>query len=209
MRTNLNLKSVIVLVVLVVVAAAVPALAQTHGWVEEAIHLGSTKKVKPYPLQNKFLGVSATLGSVTTPYLRVAIAASEAREKLMPFDTTKVTEEMLADNVVVTVLPILGNRISDTHRSAEHVVIKKPKSKDPADAIQPLSIQPFSEGASNVFGARIEKQGMVATFPTGALREGWVFYLLYEKAPGTRNEFELPITKEMLQQLMIAGTTEK
>jgi len=48
--------------------------------------------------------------------------------------------------------------MKDPHRSAKHVVIKKAGSKNPQDAIQPLSIETFTQTASNLLGARIEKQ---------------------------------------------------
>jgi len=172
-------------------------------WVNEAIRLGLSQKVRPYALANKFMGVSGgDEGSFTTPFLRVQIAASDAKKKFMVFGPSDVTEEMLAPVLIVTVYPIFGEKFSDTHRSAEHVVIKKQKSNDPADAIQPTTIKPYDVTQGTAGGGTITKQGLVATFPLNALKEGYEFLLIYEQAPMTGNKFYFSITKEMLYWTM-------
>ena len=82
---------------------------------------------------------------------------------------------MLSETLVVSVAPRMGRKMTDGHYSAEHFVIKKAGSKDPADAIQPTSVVPFVETAHNLAGATIEKQGIVATFPLASLKEGLAF----------------------------------
>jgi hypothetical protein len=72
-------------------------------------------------------------------------------------------------------------------------------SKAPEDVIQPISATPFTETRANAFGEKVEKQGLVATFPLDALREGLVFYLIYEDTPMTKDNFELKIDREMIE----------
>lgn len=144
-------------------------------WVNEAIRLGQSEKVRPYRFHNIIAG---DVGNFTTPFLRVAIAASEAKEKLMVFGPSDVTEEMLAPVLIVTVYPFIYD--FSTHYSAKHVVIKKQKSSDPADAIQPITIKPYEVTANTAGGGRVTENGVVATFPLDALRAGNEFAFLYD-----------------------------
>ncbi len=162
------------------------------AWVQQAIDMGAGKGIHPYPL--KRIGVE--LASFTTPFLRVAIAAADAKKKLMKFDGSMVTDEMLQDVVIVRVPPIMGRDMSSPKEGVAHVVIKKPKSKNPDDALQPTTEEPFTESASNLMGAKIEMQGIIATFPLSALKEGQVFFIVYERGNGG----EIAITREMISQ---------
>ncbi len=204
MKTNGFLLLIAWLVILLVALTALPAHAETPdppSWVASAMKLGQTNKVQPYPIERKFFGGRIIFATFTTPFLRVAIAAAEAHKKFKPFDASMITDEMLADTLVVHVLPIFSPDMVGAHRSADHIVIKKTKSTDPTSVIQPLFVEPFSESAANGFGAHIERQGLIATFPLTALREGSAFYLIYEDVPGAPTAHpELPITKEMVQQ---------
>jgi hypothetical protein len=179
----------------IAVVCAVGLSAQDRpAWVQQAIDIGAGKDVRPYPL--KRIGVQ--LASFTTPFLRVAIAATDAKKKLMKFDGSMVTDEMLQDVVIVRVPPIMGRDMSSPKEGVAHVVIKKPKSKNPEDALQPTTEEPFTESASNLMGAKIEKQGIIATFPLSALKEGQVFFIIYERGNGG----EITITREMISQTL-------
>jgi hypothetical protein len=168
-------------------------------WVNEAIRLGQSKKVRPYLLTcHFFFEMTDVWGNFTTPFLRVAIAASEAKEKFKIFGPSDVTEEMLAPVLIVTVSPIVGNKFTDSHSGAEHVVIKKRGTNDPADAIQPTTIKPFDETYTTAGGGTITLQGLVATFPLNAFREGQEIFFLFKG--GKKSTF--PITKEMIAETM-------
>lgn len=143
-------------------------------WVNQAIRLGQSEKVRPYRFHNIIAG---DVGNFTTPFLRVEIAASEAKEKLMVFVPSDVTEEMLAPVLIVTVYPFIYD--FSIHYSAKHVVIKKQKSSDPADAIQPTTIKPYEVTANTAGGGKVTENGVVATFPLDALRAGNEFAFLY------------------------------
>lgn len=187
------------LMFLVFLCCSIPAFCQEQrqlpSWVDEAIKLGQTKNVEPYPI--KFLMVR--MGSFTTPYLRVAMAAAKAHKMLLkPFDTSMVTDEMLEDVLVVMAFPVMGKKMNDPHESVTHIVIKKKGSKDPKDVVQPLSEEPYGESASNLYGAKIEEQGIVAKFPLATLQEGSAFCFIYDRGKGR----DLAITKDMIQQTM-------
>jgi hypothetical protein len=173
-------------------------------WINEAILLGQKKGAHPYSLANKIFGIGGDEGSFTTPFLRVAIAATEAKKKLMIFGPSDVTEEMLAPVLIVKAYPLFGEKYSDSHRGAEHVVIKKCGSKDPADAIQPISIKPYDETHSTSGGGIITKQGLEAIFPLDAFKEGYEFFFLYEEASGTGNKFYFSITKKIKPIINVA-----
>ncbi len=48
---------------------------------------------------------------------------------------------------------------------------------------------PFVENASNLMGATIEKEGIVATFPLATLKEGFAFYVVDQAAAQARPNY--------------------
>ncbi len=164
-------------------------------WVNEAIRLGQSKKVRPYVYKNPLL--RHTMASFTTPFLRVAIAASEAKEKLMVFSPSDVTEEMLAPVLIVTVYPFMYD--FSIHYSAKHVLIKKQKSNEPADAKQPTTIKPFDVTENTAGGGIVTEHGLVATFPLDVLRVGNEFAILYDYGDRLAT---FKITTEMMSETM-------
>jgi hypothetical protein len=164
-------------------------------WVNEAIRLGQSKKVRPYVYKNPLL--RHTMASFTTPFLRVAIAASEAKEKLMVFSPSDVTEEMLAPVLIVTVYPFMYD--FSIHYSAKHVLIKKQKSNEPADAKQPTTIKPFDVAENTAGGGMVTEHGLVATFPLDVLRVGNEFAILYDYGDRLAT---FKITSEMMSETM-------
>lgn len=168
-------------------------------WINEAIQLGQSKKVRPYSLFYFFrFQMTEATGTLTTPFLRVAIAASEAKDKFTVFRPADVTDEMLAPVLIVTMFPLHGEKFTDVHSSAEHVVIKKQGSNEPADAIQPSTIKAFDDSYSTAAGGSITMQGLTASFPLEAFREGQEIFFLYKG--GEKTTF--PITKEMIAKTM-------
>ena len=176
-----------------------PLAGQQPEWLAAAIRTGQKDRIRPLSLDRKILGIpAATFGGLTTPFLRVAIAASEAKAKMIPFDSSRVTEEMLAPTLIVYAYPQIGKKMSDGHRSVEHVVLIKTGSKDAADAIQPTTITPFDESASNLFGATIREEGRIASFPLDAFREGMSILIMYESRTLVKDRFEFKIDRKML-----------
>jgi len=170
------------------------------AWVDDAIKLGlSKKKYGPYEIGKKMIGIKFTYATMLTPYIRVAMAASDARRKMMTFTRDNVTAEMLEPVAVCYIPPLMGDKVGDIHRSAEHIIIKKIKSKDPKDVIQPIKIVKEDKTFSTPLGVKVTKQAVWATFPLEALKEGFEFTIMYENNVLTKDTFNVKITKKTLK----------
>ena len=111
------------------------------------------------------------------PLARVAHLAAAAQERYMPVpgaDDDEV-QGVLADDVfTVWVLPNSGGsmvtaaRLADT--GVEHLVVRPRGDKEGRQTVQPLTIDVAgSDTASNLFGAAVELEGVVATFASKAV----------------------------------------
>lgn len=170
------------------------------AWVDDAIKLGSSKKkYGPYKIAKKMIGIKFAYGTMLTPYIRVAMAASEAKRKMMPFTRDSVTKEMLEPVALCYIPPLMGDKVDDIHRSAEHIIIRKGKSKDPKDVIQPIKVVKEDKTFSTALGVKVTKQAIYATFPLEALKEGFQFTIMYENKALTTDTFNVKITKKTLK----------
>lgn len=178
--------------ILALAVIARPAVAQNAAaaWIQEAITYGTTKKVKPL--------VIVPIGTATTPFLRVALAASDAKKMMKNFGPGDVTEEMRRPEIVVRAHPAFGPKIRDTHRSVEHIVIQKKGSRSPEDAIQPTTTEIFESSVGNSFGAEVQRNGMVAAFPVEAMREGYQIAVIYPSAFLQPTTYTLTFDKKVL-----------
>lgn len=113
-----------------------PEALQLPDWVDEAIKYGMTQKKVRCKLMSKGI-LKSYLGTIDTPFIHVAIAANEAKRKMMAFTRKDVTKEML-EPVVRIFFKWPGKEFSQP--SAEHAVIKKIKSPDPKYVTQPLKV---------------------------------------------------------------------
>lgn len=173
------------------------------GWVDDAIKFGSSKKkLGPYQIAKKMIGIKFAYGTMLTPYIRVAMAASEARRKMMTFTRDNVTKEMLEPVAVCYIPPLMGEKVDEIHRSAEHLIIRKVKSKDPKDVIQPIKVVKEDKTFSTPLGVKVTKQAIWATFPLAALKVGYQFTIMYENNALTTDTFNVKITKKTLKYAM-------
>jgi hypothetical protein len=170
-------------------------------WIDEAIKYGLTAKDTPVYWLKGALGIEG-YGRIQTPFLRVASAAYDAKKKLMKFSYKDITKEMLAPEISVYVIPRMGSKFSDVHRSAEHVVIRKQGSQNPNEVIQPTKIEKINETFSTAAGGKVIEQAVFATFPLTALKEGYEFYIIYEKGPYGRYSRTFKINKKMLAAII-------
>ncbi len=87
----------------------------------------------------------------------------------------------------------------------EHIVIltkykiKKPK---PGEVIQPVNIEKMLASKSNLFGMKVEKEGIIAEFSLEELIEGRGFLIMYEKKFPEKSKFKIKITKKMLKKAL-------
>lgn len=185
---------------LVVCLLARPEAQSLPVWVDSAIELGQGKtKVEPINIGRAANFIrriidDSGLGLVTTPYLRVALAAKQGRERSQPYSRADVKPWML-ERVVTFYLPTRASH------SPEHVVIRPIGDERLASAIQPLRQREMDQRDSIIqVGKTRAYTALVAEFPMSAFREGHEFYLTYrgETANTKLRSFKVPITKEML-----------
>jgi len=192
------------------------------GWVNPAIELGSSRSVAPIPLGKlgfaplrvllRFREVKHDEGFayLTTPFLRVAIAASEARRNMLLFTAKDVTSDMLRP-VARVYVPVYGQQSLVTgyqtgaQKHPSHIVIRPLGASEPTDAIQPLSLKPFDASTLPLSFLSKMGQGIVADFPLGAVRAGHEFYIVLLRTDSNTGSAEpkiirIPITRDILDQ---------
>lgn len=121
--------------------------------------------------------VAVEIGRAYTPFLRVALAARQARETYRTFSAANLTPELTEPVVVVVFQP----QPSSNGPTSVMTVLAMPKGKsDPTLAIQPIWSKPNDISYQNVFGATWTSSGMLAAFPLETMGAGFEFIAVYE-----------------------------
>ncbi len=149
--------------------------------VREAIALGNSQKEAPYYEIRKSGSFGSTykprLGSFTTPFLRVAQAAYEAKKQYRPFTEADVSKEMLSAELhVYGMAQAEGARIANV----QTIVITPKGQRDPASANRPVSTAEVPVQYRNLTGMTAEGKNLMAVFPLGVLREGYEVHIVYD-----------------------------
>jgi len=153
------------------------------------------------------LTAAAGFAFLTTPFVRVALAAQRAKAELKPFSRRDVEPWMIAP-VATVYLPKYQSISSEvTITSGEHIAIRPIGATGLEGVVQPLAIRHFDETRDwviEVGGTRV-LSGLVADFPMTALRTGFEFYFLLRQDESGLNVFRghmktvtVPITKDLL-----------
>jgi hypothetical protein len=143
---------------------------------------------------------SIHIATFSTPYMRVAMAAKQAKKAYKKFTPADVTPEMIAPELHVYAwsqlnganqpshAPIGGAPIGDSAAAGAvnvtTIVITPRKGKQEekmAAAIHPTRFERMPVVWQNLFGAQIDAVGMVATFPLSALSEDNEVHVIYDK----------------------------
>jgi len=103
-------------------------------------------------------------GYFTTPYSRVVGAAKAAKREYKPFSEADVTADLLRPEIDVVVFPEAKGRV-------DAIVIAPRGSKDRTAVMQPTTATATTTEFQNLYGARFEGVGLVATFPLSVLSE--------------------------------------
>src|SRR5687767_13096323 len=113
--------------------------------VADAIKEGTTaKNVRFYPARGGPFEIGANVGvAYSTPYVRVAFAANEAKRRYKPFTQADVTDELRAPELRVYA-PAWAASDKRTIVSSEAIVVLK--GWDKGSVIQPTSTQEMTEG---------------------------------------------------------------
>ncbi len=145
----------------------------TDAAIDDAIAFGvalaaSTDETKAF-LREYSLGDT----QVITPWLRVAMAARDAKSKYLPFDRAQVTKDMRALTFALTAPGVPPHReIGFPAINVKHAVVAGGAGAD-ATITQPQSISSTTQEWKNGFGNVVAStQGVVAIFPLALLKEG-------------------------------------
>ncbi len=156
--------------------------AITPSQVKEAIAFGTNaKKVQLYRL-------SSHMGRVTcgfsTPFLRIAMAAREAKKNYKPFTETDANGAFAGPFVEIacpsTFVGGSGPEAKRIFANVQNVVITGKGGS--SDAVQPTKTEAMPETYQNAFGLKIEASGLLATFPVEAFKKpGAEIHVIYDK----------------------------
>jgi hypothetical protein len=175
----------------------VPCWAQvvtemTPERIRDAIAFGTSQKEAPdYEIRERgFVGsvYKPRLGSFTTPFLRVALAAYEAKKQYKPFTEVDVTKEMVAPELhVYGSSQTVGARVANV----QGIIITPKGRHDPADAIRPSSTTEVPIQYRNLMGMTAEGKSLLAVFPLDTLREANEVHIIYDSGVhhGGKNKF--------------------
>jgi len=106
------------------------------------------------------------------PYGRIVDASAEAARKYVPYEPANVSVDTRALTLTVAVQQKLED-MKATVVPVEHVVIRGvDENGDEGAVVQPAHIEPLPASFQNLMGAKIETQGVLATFDPQALPQG-------------------------------------
>lgn len=170
---------------LTIASSVLPTTVRSQSvpvWVDSAIELGQGKsRVEPVKVGRRagILGRlvdDSGIGFFTTPYLRVALASRQARERSQPFGRSNVASWMLT-RVVTFYLPTREDHLP------EHVVIRPVGDDRPTVAIQPTRKREMDPDRDSIIQVRETRAytALVAEFPLSALKVGHEFYMTYRR----------------------------
>jgi hypothetical protein len=157
--------------------------SMTPEAIKAAIDLGARKK-----LPETHLIKTASLGSYrlhvatfSTPYMRVAAAARDAKTTYRAFTEADVTPEMIAPELHIYAWP----QMDGPEAVGVKAVVITPRSgkqeQKAARAIHPIRFEDAPVVFRNWFGASFEGRGRMAVFPLTALSEENEVHVIYER----------------------------
>lgn len=141
-------------------APAQVVVEMTPERVREAIQAGTEKEYKSYQIGG---GISQVWAMYTTPFSRVAVAATEAKRRYKTLTEADITPEMVAPELEIYA-PAFGTR--DGRVVNVHAIVIRP---DGGGVIQPLREAPIEENFSNAFGRTKTGRSLRAWFPLSAV----------------------------------------
>jgi len=172
-----RVKLSVVVVVLAASADAQIATEMTPERIAEAIAYGAQQKRVELPL----LKSGPARCVLSTPFLRVARAASEAKRTYKVFSPADVDDDMKAPTAEVacpSVCMVPACTKSAGFANVQAIVIT---GKGGTAPVQPLKTMAMPETYQNAFGAKTEAEGMLATFPLEALQPGRELHVILDK----------------------------
>lgn len=192
MRSMTSLMAGMLLALLPAASRAQIVTEMTPERILEAIAFGTSQKEAPfYEIRERgFMGslYKPTLGSFTTPFLRVALAAYEAKKQYKTFAPTDVTKEMVALELhVYGRSQVMGARVANV----QAIVITPKGRHEPADAIRAFSTTEVPIQYRNLMGMTAEGKSLMAVFPLDVLRETNEVHIIFDSGVyhGSKSKF--------------------
>jgi hypothetical protein len=127
---------------------------------------------------------SIHIATFSTPYMRVAAAARQAKKEYKKFTPADVTPEMIAPELHVYAW---AQGLSENGPAAANVnalVITPKKGNDEeraAKAIHPTKFEEIPTIFQNLFGAKADGVGQMGIFPLAALSEDNEIHVVYDR----------------------------
>ena len=171
---------------LIAISCSAVAFAQIVGdmssdRIREAIALGTkARDLEPYRInEGANWSPPFKFAVYTTPFLRVALAAYNAKKQYKQFTEADVQPSMLAPEVEVyaSSQPIEGTQIANV----ETIVLLPYKGKDRSTAILPTRTSALPDEYRNLYGFVGRGGGMLAVFPLDAWQENNELHVVFDK----------------------------
>lgn len=177
-------------VLIVIVLASVTAGAQrivvqmTPERILEAIRAGERGQVPAAGLYESSGWAWGRLhfGYFSTPFMRVAAAARQAKTEYRTLTPAAIPEELLAPELHVYGLAIVdGARVSNVRTI---VITPRRGSREEkfAAAIHPIRMTPIPAVYQNLFGATFHAESQLAVFPLDVLSDRHEVHVVYDSA---------------------------
>jgi hypothetical protein len=159
-----------------------PTPAMSPDTLREAMAYGArASEVKLYDLSAKMGRIQCAF---STPFLRVALAAYEAKRNYKTISPEAAEAAAAGPFVAVgcgsAAIGGSGPEAMRTFANVTNIVITTGKDGK-GDATQPTSTIPAPELYQNAFGARTEASGLLAQFPVGAFRSGAELHVIFDR----------------------------
>lgn len=163
-----------------IIAEMTPAL------IDEAIKNGTKGDVPSGQIvqSSGFSWGSIHIATFSTPYMRVAAAARQAKKEYKKFTAADVTAEMIAPELHVYAWPLGLTENGPAAANVTALVITPKKGNEEeraAKAVHPTKFEDIPATFQNLFGAKADGVGRMGVFPLSALSEDNEVHVVYDK----------------------------
>lgn len=159
-------------------------LDMTPQLIAEAIQAGERGRVPPGVLSEKsgWSWGSLHIATFSTPFMRVAAAAGQAKKEYKRFAAAEVTAELIAPELHVYAWATTEG-VSTSNVSAVVITPKKGSQAEKMErAVHPTRFEPIPQQFQNLFGATAQGVGRMAVFPLSALSQGNEVHVVYDRS---------------------------
>jgi hypothetical protein len=152
--------------------------------IAEAIQAGERGNVPSGVMSEKsgWSWGSLHIATFSTPFMRVAAAARQAKKEYRKFSSQDVTPEMVAPELHIYAWAN-AEGVSAANVSAVVITSKQGNQAQKMEkAIHPTRFEPIPQQFQNLFGATAQGTGRIAVFPLDALSEANEVHVVYDRS---------------------------